>query len=160
MTSTSNLLESPLGLCYIECTMSFRELQLKSRCFFVQVQPEIVCLNLYRQSGAPELLFELALTEVLLNYVHDEKSSKGRPRSSCPPFRAQRRRHRKVIWDSQASPLWFSFSFVLLQQVKGAFFIQVMECGDVLFTCTHNACAVGLGEMRSYVCFYIQNLLC
>lgn len=112
MTSTGDLLESPLGLCYIECTMSFRELKLKSRCFFVQVQPEIVCQNLYRQSGAPELLFELALTEVLLNYVHDEKSSKGRPRSSCPPFRAQRRRHRKVIWD-RVKQVHYGFLFVL-----------------------------------------------
>lgn len=32
--------------------------------------------------------------------------------------------------------------------------------GDVLFICTHDARAVGLGEMRSRVCFYIQDLLC
>lgn len=61
MISTGGLLESPLGFCHIKCMMSFRELKLKSLCFFVQIQPEIVHQNLYHQSGRPEPLFEFAL---------------------------------------------------------------------------------------------------
>lgn len=38
--STGCLLESALGFCQIEFMMSFRELKLKSLCFFVQVQRE------------------------------------------------------------------------------------------------------------------------
>lgn len=36
------LLESCLGFCHVECMMSFRELRLKSSCFFVPVQCETV----------------------------------------------------------------------------------------------------------------------
>lgn len=147
-------------LCPTECMMSVREMQLKSLCLFVWWQSETVSQNLYHQSGTPELLFEFDLllkshwaTCMLARAVKGDETIR-----SVPSFQSPKKEAWEWICGSLERQVQKSLLLIGLCVASAA--ERCFLCsndglwsGGVMFICTPKACAIGLGEMRSYVVF-------